>query len=228
MTTPVPDSPPIRFELRRGAITAIPLAIAVGLFGVSFGVLSVSTGGLGALPAIVMSASTFAGSAQFAAASVLAGGGQSLAAVAAALLLNARYLPIGASVARYLPGGPVRRFLQAQLVVDESWAIASRGEGRFDPHRLVGAGLVLWLSWVGGTVIGVLGGEALGDPAALGLDAAFPALFLALLMPQLASRRAVTAAILGAGIALALVPFAPPGVPIIAAAAAALIGVLRR
>jgi len=220
--------PPIRFELRRGAITAVPLAIAVGLFGISFGVLSVSTGGMGALPAIAMSASTFAGSAQFAVASVLAGGGQPVAAIAAALLLNARYLPIGVSVAGFLPGGRLRRFIQAQLVVDESWAIAADGEGRFDAHRLIGAGIVLWLAWLVGTVIGVLGGEALGDPAALGLDAAFPALFLALLVQQLASRRAVVVAALGAAIAIALVPFAPPGVPIIAAAGAALLGLVKR
>lgn len=219
---------PIRFELRRGAVTAVPLGIAVGLFGVSFGVLSVSTGGMGALPAIVMSATTFAGSAQFAVASVLGGGGQPVAAIAAALLLNARYLPIGISVARFLFGGRLQRFAQAQLVVDESWAIASRGGGQFDPHRLVGAGIVLWLAWVVGTVIGVLGGEALGDPAALGLDAAFPALFLALLVPQLVDRRAIAAALLGAGIAITLVPFTPPGIPIIAAAAAALIGLMRR
>lgn len=218
---------PIRFELRRGAVTALPLAVAVGLFGVSFGVLSATSGGMGALPALVMSATTFAGSAQFAAASIVAGGGQPVAAIAAALLLNARYLPIGVSVARFLPGGPVSRFARAQLVVDESWAIAARGEGRFDPHRLVGAGIVLWLAWVAGTVVGVLGGEALGDPADLGLDAAFPALFLALLVPQLTTRRAVLAAVLGATIALALLPFSPAGVPIIAAAAASLIGLRR-
>ena len=88
--------------------------------------------------------------------------------------------------------------------------------------------MILWLAWVAGTIIGVVGGEALGDPAALGLDAAFPALFLALLVMQLDSRRAVTAALLGGAIALALVPFTPPGVPIIAAAAAALIGLVRR
>jgi 4-azaleucine resistance transporter AzlC len=180
------------------------------------------------MPALVMSASTFAGSAQFAAASILAGGGQPIAAIGAALLLNARYIPIGVSVAPFLRGGPLRRFLQAQLVVDESWAIASRGDGRFDPHRLVGAGIVLWLAWVAGTVIGVLGGEALGDPVALGLDAAFPALFLSLLMLQIGRRRAVIAAVLGAGIAVALVPLAPAGVPIIAAASAALIGLARR
>jgi 4-azaleucine resistance transporter AzlC len=222
------QAPPIRFELRRGAVTAIPLAIAVGLFGVSVGVLSASTNGIGALPAIVMSATTFAGSAQFAAASVLAGGGGPVTAILAALLLNARYLPIGVSVARFMLGGRVARFVQSQLVVDESWAIAARGGGEFDPHRLVGAGVVLWCAWVAGTVIGVLGGEALGDPAALGLDAAFPALFLALLLPQLDGRRARAAAALGAAIAVVLVPFSPAGVPIIVAAGAALIGLVRR
>jgi 4-azaleucine resistance transporter AzlC len=223
-----PTSPPIRFELRAGAITALPLAIAVGLFGVSFGVLAATSGGMGALPAVVMSATTFAGSAQFAAASVLGSGGGPIAAIAAALLLNARYLPIGVSVAPYLGGSRFSRFLRAQLVVDESWAIASRGDGAFDAGRLVGAGITLWLAWVGGTVIGVIGGEALGDPTALGLDAAFPALFLALLATQLRSRRAVAAALLGATIAIALVPVTPPGVPIVAAGAAALIGLVRR
>jgi 4-azaleucine resistance transporter AzlC len=221
------ELPPIRFELRAGAVTALPLAVAVALFGVSFGVLSASSGGMGVLPAVVMSATTFAGSAQFAAASILAGGGQPIAAIAAALLLNGRYVPIGVSVAPFLRGGRLRRFVQAQLVVDESWAIASRGDGRFDHQRLIGAGVVLWLAWVGGTVIGVIGGEALGDPVTLGLDAAFPALFLALLLTQVGNGRAVAAALLGAAISLALVPFAPAGVPIIAAAGAALIGLRR-
>ncbi len=222
------ESPPIRFELRAGAVSAVPLAVAVGLFGVSFGVLSAASGGMGAFPAIVMSATTFAGSAQFAAASILGAGGQPITAITAALLLNARYLPIGVSVARVLAGGVAARFAKAQLVVDESWAIAARGDGTFEPGRLVGAGVVLWLAWVAGTVVGVIGGDALGDPAALGLDAAFPALFLALLIGQLRSRRAVVAAAIGGLIALALTPFTPTGVPIIAAASAALIGLARR
>jgi 4-azaleucine resistance transporter AzlC len=229
-TDRAPEEPgaPIRFEMRSGAITAVPLAVAVGLFGVSFGVLSASSGGMGLLPALVMSVTTFAGSAQFAVASVLAAGGQPVAAIAAALLLNARYLPIGVSVARFLTGSAPIRFLKAQLVVDESWAIAARDGGHFDAGRLIGAGIVLWLAWVGGTLVGAIGGEALGDPAALGLDAAFPALFLALLVTQLRSRRAVVAAALGAAVSLALVPLAPPGVPIVAAAAAALVGLARR
>jgi predicted branched-subunit amino acid permease len=92
---------------------------------------------------------------------------------------------------------------------------------------LIGAGVVLYVSWVGGTAIGAIGGEALGDPTALGLDAAFAALFLALLVPQLRDRRRIQAAILGAAIALALTPIAPAGVPIIAASAACLLGLRR-
>jgi 4-azaleucine resistance transporter AzlC len=219
--------PPVHLELRRGALTAVPLAVAVGLFGISFGVLATSQAAMDGVAVLAMSATTFAGSAQFAAAAVLAAGGQPLTAVAAALLLNARYLPIGVSVARFLTGGLLRRLGVAQLIVDESWAIAARGGGTFDPHRLLGAGLVIWAAWIAGTAIGVVGGAALGDLTRLGLDAAFPALFLALLAPQLRSCPAVVAALGGCAIALALTPFTPPGVPIIAAAAAALIGLWR-
>jgi 4-azaleucine resistance transporter AzlC len=218
------EAPPTRY--RDGARAVAPFAVAVVGFGVSFGLLA-RAGGWGWLAPIVMSATTFAGSAQFAAASILGGGGTVAAAIAAALLLNARYAPIGVSVAPWLDGPRWRRFLHAQLVVDESWAIAARGEGRYDPRILVGAGLLLYAAWVLGTAIGAVGGQALGDPATLGLDAAFPALFLALLIPQVRSRKPLLAALLGAAIAMALTPFTPPGVPIIAASAACLLGVRR-
>ena len=211
---------------RDGARAVAPLAVAVVGFGVSFGLLARSAG-MGWLAPIAMSATTFAGSAQFAAVSILGAGGTVAAAVAAAVLLNARYGPIGVSVAPWLGGPAWSRFFRAQLVVDESWAVAAEGDGRFDPRILVGAGLTLYVSWVAGTAVGAVGGRALGDPAALGLDAAFPALFLALLLPQLRNRRALLAAFLGAAIALGITPIAPAGVPIVAAAAACLIGVRR-
>jgi len=212
---------------RDGARAVAPLAVAVLGFGISFGLLARSAG-MGWLAPIVMSATTFAGSAQFAAVSILGAGGTVAAAVAAAVLLNLRYGPIGVSVAPWLDGPAWWRFLRAQLVVDESWALAAEGEGRFDPRILVGAGLLLYVSWVAGTAIGTFGGEALGDPKTLGLDAAFPALFLALLLLQLRNRRTIVAAILGGAIALALTPVAPAGVPIIAASAACLIGLARK
>ena len=179
---------------------------------------------MGAAAPIVMSATTFAGSAQFAAASILDDGGGAAAAVSAAVLLNARYAPISISVAPGFTGSLPRRLVESQLIVDESWAVSHRGEGRFDHRVLLGAGLLLYPCWVGGTVVGALGGELLGDPNELGLDAAFPALFLALLYPMLRTRRTLAAALGGAALALALTPIAPPGVPIIAAAGVCLVG----
>lgn len=197
-------------------------------FAVSYGVLA-RTAGMGRVAPIVMSATTFAGSAQFAVASILHAGGTVAAAILAAVLLNARYGAISVSVADLFGGPAPKRFLQSQLIVDESWAMASRGGGRFDRGILLGAGLLLYLCWVGGTALGVLGGGFLGNPERLGLDAAFPALFLALLLPQLAGRRRAPAAALAAAVlALALVPVTPAGIPIVAASAACLLGWRRR
>ena len=211
---------------RDGVRAVAPLAIAVLGFGASFGVLA-RAAGMGVVSPIVMSATTFAGSAQFAAASILGAGGGIASAVTAALLLNARYGPIGVSVAPYLHGSLWSRFIHAQLTVDETWAVAAEGEGRFNPKVLLGAGVTLYLAWVGGTVLGVAFGDLIGDPATWGLDAAFPALFLALLVPQLRTRDARLAALIGAAIALALTPFTPAGVPIIAASAGCLVGLRR-
>ena len=208
-----------------GVRAAAPIGVAAFAFGVSFGVLARSAG-MGRLAPVVMSLTTFAGSAQFAAASILAAGGGVAAAVAAAVLLNLRYGPMGLSAASTLEGPWWRRALTAQLVVDESWAIAQR-DGRIDRHLLVGAGLLLVVGWVGGTAVGVLAGDLVADPASLGLDAAFPALFLALLVGQIKGRSRLLAAIGGALIALALMPVAGPGVPIIAASLACLVGARR-
>ena len=183
---------------------------------------------MGVVAPLVMSATTFAGSAQFAVTSILGAGGGAAAAIAAAVLLNARYAPISISVAPLFHGRPLRRLLESQLIVDESWALASRGGRRFDRRILLGAGLLLYVSWVSGTAVGVLAGDALGDPKDLGLDGAFPALFLALLAPQLRAPRAAVAAAVGAVIAFALIPVTPAGTPIIAASAACLLGLRRR
>ena len=212
--------------MRDGARRIAPFAVAVGAFGITFGVLA-RDAGLGSLQAVLFSATTFAGSAQFAATSGLSAGGTLAATIAAAVLLNARYIPIGLSVAPSLRGPAWQRGLRAQLVVDESWAVSHVGGGRYDPRLLFGAGLTLYCSWVAGTTLGVAAGSLLGDPERLGLDAAFPALFLALLAGQLRGRGAVVAALAGAAIATALVPVVPPGVPVVAASLACLIGLRR-
>ena len=225
----MPDTT-VRGQERRAVLegmrAAAPIAIAVLAFGASFGILA-RDAGMGVAPPIVMSVTTFAGSAQFAAASVLESGGAAAAAIAAAILLNLRYLAIGMAVAPSLRGGPLRRLAEAQLAVDESWAMSQR-DGRVDRDRMVGAGLVLMLAWCAGTVGGVLGGGAVGDPADYGLDAMFPALFLALLVGQLSGPAARVAALSGGLVALALTPLVPAGLPIVAATAGAAIALAVR
>jgi len=219
--SPEPSEP---VRVRDGVVAAAPLMLAPLLFGAAFGVLA-EDAGMGAATAVVMSGTTFAGSAQFAAASILETGGGALAAVVAAVLLNARYVPLSVSVASIFPGSTPRRLVESQLIVDESWALAGRG-GRFEYRVLVGAGLLFYVLWISGTAAGTLVGD-LFDPSAIGLDAAFPALFLALLAPYLRSRTALAASLVAAAITFALIPIAPAGVPIVAASAAALLGLRR-
>jgi len=154
-----------------------------------------------------MSATTFAGAAQFAATSVLDDRGTAAAAILAAVLLNARYAGMSIAVASIFPGSRPRKLVESQLIVDESWALSGRS-GSFEWPILFGA----------------LVGRTLADPKSLGLDAAFAALFLALAAPYVRGRKAVTASALAAVITLVLLPVAPPGVPFVAAAAACLLG----
>jgi predicted branched-subunit amino acid permease len=212
-----------------GAQAGLPFALVVGVVAISFGVLARSLG-WGVLAPIVFSIITFSASAQFAVAAVLGAGGGVFAAIAAAVLLNARFLPMGVAVAPSLKGGPLRRALEGQAILDTSWAMASRGGGRFDREFMIGASIPQFVAWVAGTVVGVLADDVVGDVERLGLDVIFPVFFLALLVAELRSggKRAIAAAAFAAALAISLVPFAPPGVPVIAACAAALLGLRGR
>jgi 4-azaleucine resistance transporter AzlC len=218
------SAPATQQGIRAGVRAGLPYAVAAGLLAISFGVVARPV--MGTVAPIVMSAIVFAGSAQFAATAVLAAGGGPAAAVIAGILLNARYGPMGIALAPSLRGGALRRAAHGQAMIDASWAMASLGGGRFDPSFMVGATLPSYPAWVGGTAIGVFGGDLIGDPERLGLDAIFPAFFLALLAggELRGGRRAVAAACIGAAVALALVPVVPPGVPVIAASVGALLG----
>jgi 4-azaleucine resistance transporter AzlC len=218
--------PPAAASFRAGLRAGVPYAIAGSVVALSFGVLA-RQAGFSALGAIVMSAIVFAGSAQFAAIAIIASGGGVAAAIGAAALMNSRFLPMGVALAPSLRGRALARAAQGQTVVDASWAMANRGEGRFDRHFLFGASAVQYVTWMIGTIVGAVGGTGLGDPRALGLDAIFPAFFLALLLAELRDPRARRVALGGALVALALVPLAPPGVPVLAASVAALAGLRR-
>jgi 4-azaleucine resistance transporter AzlC len=197
----------------------VPFGIAVFAIAISFGVLARPT--MGAVAPIGMSIVVFSGAAQFGALAVLSAGGGAGAAIAAGILLNARYLAMGLALAPSLRGRALSRAAFAMTTVDASWAAASLGDGTFDPWYMVGVSAPQYAGWVLGTVIGVIAGPSLGDPRALGLDALFPAFFVALLFEEVRGRRRLAAAGGGAGIALVLTPLVPPGLPILAAAIAA-------
>ncbi len=211
-----------------GVRAGLPFALIAGVVAISFGVLARSLG-WGVIAPIVFSVVTFSASAQFAVAAVLGAGGGVFAAIAAAVLLNARFFPMGVAVAPYLKGGPLRRALEGQTIVDTSWALASRGGGRFDREFMIGATVPQFAAWIAGTVVGVLADDVV-DVEQLGLDVIFPAFFLALLVVELRNggKRAIAAAVIAAALAVALVPFAPPGVPVLAACVAALLGLRGR
>lgn len=204
-----------------GGASPVPVVIAVGVFGVSFGVLA-GAAGMSPWVAVAMSATVFAGSAQFAAVSLLGGAGSWVAAVVSGVLLNLRYLATGAAAAPVLRGSRLRRLIAAQLVIDESYALAA-GPNGLDGPTLMRSGAALWMAWVLGTAVGAFAGPLAGDPARIGLDAAFPALFVALVWPMLGSAGARRAAIAGVVTALVLDPFVPAGVPLAVAAAVGLI-----
>ena len=210
-----------------GVKAGVPFAVAGGLLAVSFGVVA-RQAGLSPVAAIVMSAIVYAGSAQFTAIAILAQGGGVGAAVGAAGMMNSRFLPMGVALAPSLPGRALWRAAQGQTVVDASWALAVREDGTFDRKLLFGSSAIQYTTWVSGTAIGALAGDVIGNPDKLGLDALYPAFFVALLISEARSKRARSAAALGALIALVLIPFAPAGVPVLVASSAALIGLTRR
>jgi 4-azaleucine resistance transporter AzlC len=219
----VTRSAAFRAGLRAGA----PFAVAGALLSLSFGVLA-REAGMPAIAVVVMSVIVFAGSAQFAAIAIMAAGGGVGAAVAAAALMNSRFLAMGIALGPSLPGGPWRRAFQGQAVVDSSWAMAAQGDGTFDRIFLFGSTAIQYATWQAGTILGAYGGNFLGDPNRLGLDAVYPAFFLALLIVEMRRPGGSMVAIAGAGIALALVPVAPAGVPVLAASLAALAGLRSR
>jgi 4-azaleucine resistance transporter AzlC len=211
---------------RRTLRDAAGIGIAVGIYGVSFGVLAVAAG-LSPAQACVMSMLTFTGASQFAFIGVLATGGGALAALGPAVMLAVRNAAYGLSLAPILPGRLRERALLAHLVIDETTAMARAHD---DPaaarHAFLATGLSVWVCWNLGTLVGALLGGGIGDPRKLGLDAMFPAAFLALLAPQLRRPGAPVAAVTGVVLAAVLVPFTPAGVPVIAALAGVIPGVL--
>jgi 4-azaleucine resistance transporter AzlC len=217
----------LRDPRRRPVITAsVTLGLAVGVYAVSFGVGAVSAGA-SVTQTCAMSLLVFTGASQFSAVSVIGAGGSVTSALGSSLLLAARNGVYGLAMARRLPGSLGQRLVAAQLTIDESTAM-SAAQTEPDAQRTAFwvTGMSIYVFWNLGTLLGALAGTAI-DPKTFGLDAAFPAAFVAMLWPLLRDRRGLLAAACGATICLALIPFTPVGVPILCAASAVLIGVRR-
>lgn len=210
-------------EMRPVVAASLTIGVAAGVFAIAFGVGAVAAGGT-VVQACVMSLLVFTGASQFSAVSVVDSGGSTASALGGAMLLAARNGVYGLTMARHLDGSLGRRLVAAQLTIDESTAMAS-AQDDLDARRAAFwiTGCAVFVCWNLGTLIGALAGEAI-DPETYGLDAAFPAAFVAMLAPHLRTPTGRAVGIVGALICLVLVPFAPIGVPILCASVAVLIG----
>jgi len=210
-------------------IDSLGVGLATGTYGVSFGAISTSSG-LSVLQTCIISLLVFTGASQFAFIGIIASGGNPLTGALTAVLLGSRNLFYGVSMAPKLDLDPRARLATAHLVIDESTAMgvtrASRRQARLGFYW---TGISIFVLWNLTTLVGALAGNAIGDPRTYGLDAAVGAAFLGLLWPRLASVKGRLVALIGAAVALGLVPVTSAGLPIIiGGATAVLLGMLWR
>ncbi|MEQ1872902.1 MAG: AzlC family ABC transporter permease [Ilumatobacteraceae bacterium] len=211
-------------ELRQVFAACLTLSLATGVFAVSFGVTAVGAGASVA-QTCVMSLTVFTGASLFSAVSVIGAGGSAVSAFGGAALLAARNAVYGLAMAPHLKGRLATRLVAAQVTIDESTAMAAAQTD--EDHRRAAfwiTGLSIYLFWNIGTLIGAILGSAI-DPKTYGLDAAFPAAFVAMVWPLLRDRRSALAAAIGATMCLALIPFTPVGVPILCAVLGVAVGI---
>jgi len=208
---------------------ALGIAIASGAYAISFGAISTAVG-LSVLQTCALSVLMFTGASQFALVGVIGAGGSVWAGAFAAALLGSRNALYGLRLSSLLDVRAWRRPLAAQFVIDETTAMAiardDRGLARYAFWR---TGFALFVFWNTGTLIGALATQLISDPRVFGLDAAPPAAFLALLAPRLRARETLAIALASATVAIVVLPFVPPGVPLLVVALlVAVYGVLRR
>ncbi len=210
--------------------TAGSVGLATGAYGLSFGALATSSG-LTVTQTCALSVLTFSGGSQFALVGVLGSGGNLVSGSASAILLGVRNAFYGARLTPLLELSGWRKAVGAQLVTDESTAVGLAQEDTGARAARLGfwaTGLAVFVLWNLATLVGALAGTAIGDPRDLGLDAAVPAAFVALLAPRLRDRETWTVALVAVVVALAAVPFVPAGVPVLLTAGIPLAAVLVR
>ncbi|WP_346343314.1 AzlC family ABC transporter permease [Rhodococcus sp. MS16] len=200
---------------RQSLAALLPLGLAMALVGASFGAVAVAAGV--SLPQVIaLSGIVYAGGAQFLVVAAVVAGAAPAAVVFGGLLLNARHLPYGLVLADVLRGNWRSRIFGAHATAFTTAELASHGDVARARKTFFAAGITLFLAWNIGTAIGAVGGNLLGDPNALGIDAAFPAALLALTAGAWRDRLDRRVALLGAAIAVVLTPVLPAGLGVIA------------
>lgn len=213
----------VRSALTPATRMGLSIALATGLYGISFGALSVASG-LDFWQTMALSLLMFTGGSQFAYIGVIGGGGSGAAALGAASLLGVRNAVYGVQVNRMLAPGGWRKWLAAQVTIDESAATALAQSQPDEQRRgFWVAGLGVFIFWNLFTALGALLGDAVGDPRRWGLDGAAVAAFIGLLWPRLRGREAVAVAVVCALATALVLPWVPPGVPILVAACVAVV-----
>jgi predicted branched-subunit amino acid permease len=219
------EASPDQWRSRRPGVVrnAVGIGVATGAYALSFGAVSVSAG-LSVLQTCVLSLAMFSGASQFATVAVLGSGGGPLTAAATAVLLGSRNALYGLRLSALLGVRGPRRLVAAQLVIDESTAMSlGRDDDRLNRLGFWATGISVYVLWNLGTLIGAVGAHALSNPRTVGLDAAAPAAFIALLAPRVRTRRSLAVAIGAAAVAMASVPFLPAGGPVLVAALVAIV-----
>ena len=202
---------------------SLSLSLTVGLYGTAFGAASVSAH-FSILQTSLISLLTFTGASQFAAVGVIGAGGSALSAISTAALLGSRNALYGLRMAPILKVRGVKRIISAQLTIDESTGVAIAQNNRED--AITGfwfTGIGVYIFWNLFTLLGALGAQAMGNPAAWGLDAAVPAAFLGRVWPRLRSKNNFAIALAAFVVALSLAPFVPAGVPVMTTALLAVV-----
>ena len=220
----MPPAPTTPTDVRRRIVRdGIGVGVATGAYGISFGALGVAAG-LSVWQTCTLSLLMFTGASQFAFVGVLASGGAPLSGALTALLLGVRNGLYGMRLSRALAFTGWRRAAAAQVVIDESTAMAVTRETPEEARTgFLATGLAVFVCWNAATLFGALAGQGIGDPRDFGLDAAVGAAFLALLWPRLRQPVDRLAAVLAVALALGLVPLTPAGVPVLASAGVALV-----
>lgn len=214
------ESQPYDADRRRVVRNGIVMGLTTGAYALTFGALGVASG-LSVLQTCLLSLVMFTGGSQFAYVGVIAGGGSPLAGAATAVLLGARNMLYGLTMAPVLRLRGTRKALASQLVIDESTAMAiGEDDPRLKRVAFYATGVGIFVFWNLGTLIGAVVAGALPDPRSFGLDAVAPAAFVFLFAPRLRTRQAWTAAAIGVLVSLVVVPLVPAGLPVIVAAVA--------